>query len=733
MRLSLVLLAALLLAPTVRAQTAVEGRVVDAETGQGVPFAHVVEGHAGRAVAADAAGRFRMLLPPGRHALRATAVGYAPARAEVEAPARDVVLVLRPVALAAEEVVVEARAPAAADITAPARFDATEDLLARVPGVDLLRRGAYAWEPAVRGLQAAQIGLTIDGMRVYGACVDRMDPPSSYVEPENLERVEVRRGALDLLAAPGVGGALRLVTALPTFGAAPRAEVEAGGATSGWTRRVRAHAEGAHGPLAARVSGSWRAADDYAPAGRAPLPHSGYEKRNAALALGYDLGRGHALYARALADDAWLVGYPALLMDATLARAHLVAAEWRFEEGATEAQTRAYRSRVDHVMDDRFRDVMARDVMRGMYMPMEGHTETWGLVAEGRTAAGAWTFGAAVDLHRTAQFGDMEMISLFPGIPDMYLLNVGDARATNLGVAVRAGRSLGAVTLRADVRLDATARDLHRADARGLFAGRADTTAVRLATAGASLAAEWAAAPGTRLRLGVARAARLPSLVEHYGHYVYDYVDGHFYSGDPALRPETSLQAEAGLDLAGRRHAVRAAVFVNRLANHIAGVDDAGLGGSATYRFRRYAHVGPAWLAGGEASGALQLTDRTEVVASLAYTWGHRTDLEEPLPQIPPLSGVWAVRHRRGAAWAELEGRWALAQNRVAWRAARERPTDGYHVLALRGGAALGRGLAVRAGLENALDAFYREHTAIGQLPSPGRSATLTLTYTLGP
>ena len=54
----------------------------------------------------------------------------------------------------------------------------TEKVLQSVPGVNMIRRGNFAQEPTIRGLNAAQINVTIDGMMVFGACTDKMDPVS---------------------------------------------------------------------------------------------------------------------------------------------------------------------------------------------------------------------------------------------------------------------------------------------------------------------------------------------------------------------------------------------------------------------------------------------------------------------------------------------------------------------------------------------------------------------------
>src|SRR5690349_19286366 len=74
-------------------------------------------------------------------------------------------------------------------------FSTTEDMLCRMQSVYLVRRGAYGQEPAIRGLNGGQINMTIDGMRVYGACTDKMDPATIYIEPINLKNIQVSTSA----------------------------------------------------------------------------------------------------------------------------------------------------------------------------------------------------------------------------------------------------------------------------------------------------------------------------------------------------------------------------------------------------------------------------------------------------------------------------------------------------------------------------------------------------------
>ena len=57
--------------------------------------------------------------------------------------------------------------------------------------INMIKRGNYAWEPTINNMISDRISVTIDGMQIFGACTDKMDPITSYVDVSNLEKVAV--------------------------------------------------------------------------------------------------------------------------------------------------------------------------------------------------------------------------------------------------------------------------------------------------------------------------------------------------------------------------------------------------------------------------------------------------------------------------------------------------------------------------------------------------------------
>ena len=69
-----------------------------------------------------------------------------------------------------------------------------DEFLASSDNISFIKRGAYAWEPLLNNMSTERSTITIDGMHVFGACTDKMDPITSYVESNNLSTIDIKSG-----------------------------------------------------------------------------------------------------------------------------------------------------------------------------------------------------------------------------------------------------------------------------------------------------------------------------------------------------------------------------------------------------------------------------------------------------------------------------------------------------------------------------------------------------------
>ena len=69
-----------------------------------------------------------------------------------------------------------------------------DEFLESSRSIKMVKRGAYAWEPTMNDMASERLAITIDGMQIFGACTDKMDPITSYVDVSNLSEAEIGSG-----------------------------------------------------------------------------------------------------------------------------------------------------------------------------------------------------------------------------------------------------------------------------------------------------------------------------------------------------------------------------------------------------------------------------------------------------------------------------------------------------------------------------------------------------------
>ncbi|KAA6308462.1 hypothetical protein EZS27_039876, partial [termite gut metagenome] len=98
-------------------------------------------------------------------------------------------------------------------------ISSVEEYLQTSEKVNMIKRGSYAWEPVINNMSAERISVTIDGMKIFCACTDKMDPVTSYVETINLSKVSIASGlGGSPNASNNIGGSMDLQLNKAGFG-----------------------------------------------------------------------------------------------------------------------------------------------------------------------------------------------------------------------------------------------------------------------------------------------------------------------------------------------------------------------------------------------------------------------------------------------------------------------------------------------------------------------------------
>jgi len=230
---SILVLATVMLAAPAPAGAAIQQEailrvtVVDADTGDVIADSGVRVIEDVRAQVAGRDGRYRIRgLARGSYRILVTAVNYAPRTIEIAlqpGTTEKIRVELQERAYEAPRVVVRALRPdLAPEVQADERLvresNPTDvgELMRKLPGVDAVRRGPVGLDPVIRGLRETEIGVYLDGTRLFPAGAARMDSALSHFDPGAMKNVEVVKGPYALTWGAGNLAAIRATTfALP--------------------------------------------------------------------------------------------------------------------------------------------------------------------------------------------------------------------------------------------------------------------------------------------------------------------------------------------------------------------------------------------------------------------------------------------------------------------------------------------------------------------------------------
>jgi iron complex outermembrane receptor protein len=90
------------------------------------------------------------------------------------------------------------------------------DLFKEVKGFGIQKRGAYASEPIFRAFRYEELNIQYDGAsKIMNACPNRMDPITTHIIPEEIEKIELVKGPFTVRFGQNFGGIINLVSKTP--------------------------------------------------------------------------------------------------------------------------------------------------------------------------------------------------------------------------------------------------------------------------------------------------------------------------------------------------------------------------------------------------------------------------------------------------------------------------------------------------------------------------------------
>ena len=636
-----------------------------------------------------------------------------------------------------DEVVVVSKAGDGQKRSAKGQVASIEEHLAELSHVDLVRRGSYAWEPVVNNMATERVSTTIDGMKIFYACTDKMDPVTSYVESSNLQSILLNSGLNGNPQSTGnIGGSLDLKLRRSGF----ESNAFQLGANAGYESNGHLQVYGADGAVSLKrfytnAGVFYRHANNYKEGGGKEVQFSQFQKVNVydnfGIRLtdeGRDVVEGTFIY-----DRASNVGYPALNMDVLKAEAFITALSYRhqFKEGFLHSwETKGYYNHITHIMDDTKRP----DVE--IHMDMPGKSWTSGLYSLLTGSRGRHDVQANYDLYYNRLFADMTM---YPGgAAPMYMVTWPDVGTLNTGVALNDRISLTdqqSLTLIAKwaVQWQKLNNEEGYHALRVFFPGMKDSYHQVIGRIAATYQLSFA---NSKLSFGAGWGSRAPTVTEAYGYYLNNTFDQYDYIGNPRLKNESAIELNGKFQISNLKPQISISFDANAFffSNYIIGqfenrlspmtVDAEGV--------KVYGNLSHATIVNTAFTADWKLSSWLTWNTRLSYAIG-RDDQSDPLPLISPFaytsSLIFAYKHFQGKA--EVRGNTKQVN---AGKKYGETATAAWAIGNISGQYTLlfqKHTLTFRAGVENLLDKRYSTYSDWCNIPQKGRNVYVNLSWNL--
>ena len=208
-----------------------------------------------------------------------------------------------------------------------------DEYIQKLPKVNPIKRGGYAWEATLNNMATERISVTLDGMKIFCACTDKMDPVTSYVEILNLDNIQVGSGLSgNLHGANSIGGGLDLKLQKAGFHSKKlNLTLNSAYETNG-NYRIAGIGGAYSSPKFYINSGLfYRKSDNYMAGGNQTVDFSQFGKVNVFSNAGYKLAKYKTLEGTVIYDVATDVGYPALTMDVKTAKGLITSLSFKQE------------------------------------------------------------------------------------------------------------------------------------------------------------------------------------------------------------------------------------------------------------------------------------------------------------------------------------------------------------------------------------------------------------------
>ncbi len=594
--------------------------------------------------------------------------------------------------------------------------DLSEALAKKIPSISLIRRSGIANDIILRGQKRDNINVTIDGAKVCGACVNRMDPPLSHIVTHAIDEVEVREGPFDVEEFGTLSGSVKVTTKKPSKEVSGELNINAGsfayqklsGTISGGSEKVRVlfsasseqgeqYDDGDGNDFAEQLvnytAGTTLTGFNYAPA------HKGMDAFDKKMYMGKifitptDNQEIRLSYTANRSTD---VLYPSSKMDAIWDDSDIMNLQYSITDlsrFSKKLDFQIYNSQVDHPMSTQYR---ALALAGKKYMTHHLTTDMTGIKLKNSVDVFNRSITYGVDTSKRNWDGKYRVTSTTNAFP---VKNIGasieDVDTENIGLFVKCERSIGKVDVEWGVRYDDTS-----VDTKSITEPDNDYQAFS-----GNLFATYNADKNTKYFAGLGKSSRVPDARELYNvkYNTKTTPPTRIVNGNPNLDQTTNYELDLGVEKYYGNGKVKVKTFYSKLKDYIYY--------NGSLKKNNFENI-DATIYGAELSGNYLASDSITLDAGLSYKKGEKDSqptgqTNTNLAEITPLKLNASVTY-------DYDSQGDVQLSMVAADAWDDVDSDngeqqlaGYGIMNLKTSREFDNGFRVTAGVDNVFDKTY--------------------------
>ncbi len=609
-----------------------------------------------------------------------------------------------------------------------------DDYLQKSAKVDMIKRGAYAWEPIINSMPTERTLITIDGMRIFGACTDKMDPITSYVEVSNLSEATICSGQEGACFGSTIGGSIDLKRNRNNFGNQKwNLNLNSGFETNNQQKIIGTALNYTDNLFYVDTDIMLRDAENYKAGNNKEVLFSQFKKLNFSFTSGFKLSKNKLVEGSLIYDKAIDVGYPALPMDVSIAEAIITSLKYEYEplnSIVVNWETKLYFNTIMHKMDDTKRPFVP------IHMDMPGWNKTYGYYSKVKVKYNKHNLLLNLNSFYNRSLAEMTMYPADPNENLMFMLTwpdvitfynglfVEDNYALNCHSSIKASASIGN-------HYNKIASELGLNSLQILYP-EMDAQNSRFLK---SFSANYNSSKnGFEFGFGASYGERAPSITEAYGFYLFNSFENYDNIGNPNLKNETSLEGNAFIGLKKEKINLKMASSYFHISNYIVGKPDAslipmtiGATGVKIYTALNYATIFNISLTS-------EIKFSRELKWNMQLVYGRGKDFNNVnLPFISPISYSTSIAYSKEKFSSEIviQGN---AKHTNFGAIYGEDKTPDYAIINANFGYKFNinkNKLITKFGIENILDTYYSTYSDWNNFPRQGRNFFVNLSISL--